>query len=67
MQAFPSHAQRCKFDAFVLKVILDKDVDFLKETMLDRSVITPELISVLASDENQRNTIIGLLYKPISP
>ena len=66
LQTFPSHAQRGKFDEFVLKVALEKDLDFMTQLVVDRAVITPQLISVLAND-NQQRMIIDLLSKPIRP
>jgi len=62
LQTFPSHAERAKFDTFVLTAALEKDLAWLTDIVLENSVITPELISILAST-GHNNEIVDMLDK----
>jgi hypothetical protein len=66
MQNFTSHAERCKLDELVLQVALERDLVFLTEVLLERAVVTPELISLLLKD-GQQLQVINLLRRPIKP
>ena len=66
LQAFPSMAERNTFNAIALNILLEKDLEKLTEIMLEQSVITPELISILIK-HNQSKLVIGLLDRPIRP
>jgi hypothetical protein len=50
---YESQAERCKLNELVLEQALEKDLTFIVELLLDLSVITPKLISLLFKD-NQR-------------
>ena len=44
-------AERQKFDEIVLKVALERDLLFITEAVLERAVITPQLLSLLLKDQ----------------
>ena len=48
--AAESFQERQKFDELVLKVALERDLLFVTEIILERSLITPQLISLLMHD-----------------
>ena len=50
LQGQPTVAERQKFDELVLKVALERDLIFIQEIALDRSIITPQLLSLLMAD-----------------
>ena len=50
-------AERQKFDELVLKVALERDLLFITEIVLDKAVITPQLLFQLHADQ-QENMII---------
>lgn len=66
LQAFPSMAERNTLNAIALNILLEKDLEKLTEIMLEQSVITPEMISILIK-HNQSQLVIGLLDRPIRP
>ena len=47
---YESQAERCKLNELVLEIALEKDLTFIVELLLDLSVITPKLISLLFKD-----------------
>ena len=40
-------AERQKFDELVLKVALERDLTFITNIVLDKAVISPQLLSLL--------------------
>ena len=50
-------AERQKFDEIVLKVALERDLIFIVEALLDRAVITPQLLSLLMQNQQQQMII----------
>lgn len=49
-----------------MKVALERDLLFLSNAVLDRAVITPQLLSLLLQD-SQQNMIVSLMTKSTRP
>ena len=59
-------AERQKFDELVLKVALERDLTFITNIVLDKAVISPQLLSLLLQDQ-QQNIIVSLVTRPDRP
>jgi len=59
-------AERLKFDEIVLKVALERDLTFITEAVLDRAVITSQLLNQLLREE-QQNMIVELMFRSRRP
>ena len=66
LQAFPGMAERNNLNSIALNILLEKELEKLTEIMLEQSVITPELISILIK-HGKSKMVIGLLDRPIRP
>ena len=62
LQGSQTMAERQKFDELVLKAALERNLHFITEQVLEKSVITPQIISLLIQ-ENEQNMIIDLLTR----
>jgi len=52
LQSSPSMAERQKFDELVLKVALERELNFIIDIVLDnRTIITPEILSLLLAED----------------
>ena len=59
-------AERNNLNSIALNILLEKELEKLTEIMLEQSVITPELISILIK-HGKSKMVIGLLDRPIRP
>ena len=59
-------AERNSLNAIALNILLEKELEKLTEIMLEQSVITPELVSILIKHDKSE-MVIGLLDRPIRP
>ena len=65
LQSSAAMAERQKFDELVLKVVLERELTFMIDIILDnRTVITPALLSLLILEE-QQGKVIEMLGRPI--
>lgn len=66
LSSFQNSVERRKLDQIALRIALDREFFFMIDCILDRSVMTKEIVQILLT-ENQKKLLVQQISKPKRP